>query len=247
MYADRSPSPSSAPVATVTGLGKTFGTTRVLVDIAFELRQGECLALLGPNGAGKTTLLKILATLIRPTRGSARVAGFDLGREAEKIRASVGLLAHGSYLYDDLTARENLRFWATLGGVPADPLRLGTALAAVELDHAADTRVREFSTGMKRRLTLARLLLGDPKLLLLDEPFGGLDQQGKKWLEEFLISFKGRDGAVLLATHSLGRGLSIADRIAILAGGRIVLDRPRASIEPDEMRRLYAVHTEEAG
>jgi len=242
-----SPAPPVGPLATATGLRKAFGVTPVLGNITFELGRGECLVLLGPNGSGKTTLLRILATLIRPSGGSVRVAGIDLLREPAKARAAVGLLAHGSYLYDDLTARENLRFWSTLSGRRGDPLRLGAALSSVELDHAAETRVRDFSIGMKRRLALARLSLGDPQLLLLDEPFDGLDQQGKKWLDEFVLSFKGRGGGVLLATHSFGRGLGIADRVAILAGGRIVLDRPSASLDLGEIHRLYAIHTEDAG
>lgn len=234
-----------APVVSAVGLRKVFGATPVLGNITFDLGRGECLVLLGPNGAGKTTLLKILATLIRPSGGSAWVAGADLRREPERVRAAVGLLAHGSYLYEDLTARENLRFWTTLSGARGDPLRLDAALAAVELDHAGESRVRDFSTGMRRRLALARLSLGDPQILLLDEPFDGLDQQGKKWLDEFLLSFKGRGGGILLATHSFGRGLGIADRVAILAGGRIALDYPRASIDLEELHRLYAVHTED--
>lgn len=115
----------------------------------------------------------------------------------------------------------------------------------VELDALAQERARTFSAGMRRRLALARVLLGAPALLLLDEPFDGLDQRSKKWLEEFLLAFKGGGGAVLLATHSFGRGLGIADRVAILAGGRIVLDRPRADLELDELHRLYALYTEE--
>ena len=247
MRTDGSPAKFAGPLATTTGLRKAFGATPVLGNITFELGRGECLVLLGPNGAGKTTLLKIFATLIRPSGGSARVAGVDLLREPERVRAVIGLLAHGSYLYEDLTARENLRFWTGLSGARGDPLRLQAALASVELDHAAESRVRDFSIGMRRRLALARLSLGDPQLLLLDEPFDGLDQHGKKWLDEFLLSFKGRGGGILLATHSFGRGLGIADRVAILAGGRIALDRPRASIDLEELHRLYAVHTEDAG
>jgi len=232
-------------MVTVTGLSKSFGSTPVLSDVNLELDAGKCLALLGPNGAGKTTLLKILATLLRPSRGSVRVAGHDGLRDVEAVRRCVGLLAHGSYIYEDLTALENLRFWATLAGLDASPERLRGALARVELDALAQERARTFSAGMRRRLALARVLLGAPALLLLDEPFDGLDQRSKKWLEEFLLAFKGGGGAVLLATHSFGRGLGIADRVAILASGRIVLDRPRADLELDELHRLYALYTEE--
>ena len=231
----------------VQGLGKRFGSNAVLERVDFSVGRGELVALLGPNGAGKTTLLKILATLIRPSTGTARVGGHDVVSEVERVRAAVGLLAHGSYIYEDLTALENLRFWATLAHAGADRQSLLSALARVELEPVAEERARTFSAGMKRRLALARVLLSSPRVLLLDEPFAGLDQRGKKWLEEFLLAFKGQGGAVLMATHSFGRGLGIADRIAILAGGRIVLDRPRASLEGEELHRLYALHTEDNG
>jgi len=234
------------PLLVVTGLRRSFGATPVLNEVSFALGAGACLALLGANGAGKTTLLKIVATLLRPSGGRVWVDGLDAQREPEAIRCRVGLLAHGSYLYEDLTALENLRFWATLAGLDAHPHRLRAALARVELEAVADERARTFSAGMKRRLALARILLGTPALLLLDEPFDGLDQRGKKWLEEFLLAFKAAGGAVLLATHSFGRGLGIADRVAILAAGRIVLDRQRADLDLDELHRLYTLHTEEA-
>ncbi len=236
--------PSNQQAIDVRGIRKAFGGNAVLGHVDLVMNGGEVLALLGPNGAGKTTLLKILATLLRPSAGGGRVVGFDLLREVEPIRQRVGLLAHSSYVYEDLTAEENLRFWATMAGLPADPGALRKALAVVELEPVARERVRTFSSGMKRRLALARILLGAPRLLLLDEPYAGLDQQGKKWLEEVLLDFKGRGVAVLLATHSFGRGLGIADRVAILAGGRIVLDRPRASLDLDELHRLYALATE---
>lgn len=233
-------------MVTVTGLSKSFGATPVLSDVSFELDAGKCLTLLGANGAGKTTLLKIVATLLRPSGGRVRVAGHDALTDVEAVRRRLGLLAHGSYIYEDLTALENLRFWATVAGLDANPLRLRSVLVQVELDAVADERARTFSAGMKRRLALARVLLGMPALLLLDEPFDGLDQRSKKWLEEFLLAFKGGGGAVLVATHSFGRGLGIADRVAILAGGRIVLDRPRGELDLEELHRLYALYTEDA-
>ena len=229
----------------IQGVRKAFGANVILNHVDLSLATGEVLTLLGPNGSGKTTLLKILATLIKPSSGRGHVAGFDLLTEVEPIRQRVGFLAHGSYVYEDLTAEENLRFWATMAGLPADGGALRQALAAVELEPVAGERARTFSSGMKRRLALARTLLGAPRLLLLDEPFAGLDQQGKKWLEEALLAFKGKGGTVLMATHSFGRGLSIADRVAILSGGRIVLDRPRASLDLEELHRLYALSTED--
>jgi heme ABC exporter ATP-binding subunit CcmA len=229
----------------VHGLRKVFGPHRVLDGVTLDVRAGEAVALLGTNGAGKTTLLKVLATLVRPTRGTARVGGHDCVREAEQVRRCVGLIAHGSYVYDDLSALENLRFWSTLGGHPhpADVLR--AALADVDLERVANERVRTFSAGMKRRLALARLRLAGARVLLLDEPSAGLDQRAKKWLEEYLEAFKAGGGALLVATHSFGRELTVADRVAVLAGGRIVVDEPRGALGADDVQRLYALHAED--
>jgi heme ABC exporter ATP-binding subunit CcmA len=228
------------------GLGKAFGATRVLDGIDLDVRRGEAVALLGANGAGKTTLLRVAATLARPTRGSIRVAGADCAREPEAARRRLAFLGHGSWLYEDLTALENLRFWATLGGRETDPAALTAALAAVELDRWAGERVRPFSAGMKRRLSIARLLLGRPEVLLLDEPFTGLDQRGAKWLEEHLLGFKDAGGAVLMATHSFGRGFGLADRAAILCGGRIAADVAVPPLGAEGVRRLYELTVEES-
>ena len=232
-------------VIRVSGLCRVFGAHLVLDGASLAVHAGEAVALLGANGAGKTTLLKIVATLVRPTRGTVSVAGFDVARQAERVRPAIGLVAHGTHLYEDLSARENLRFWTTLNGLRAGAAELDGALALVELERAADARVRTFSAGMKRRLSLARIALLQPRVLLLDEPFAGLDQRAKKWLGEYLEAFKARGGAILMATHSLGRELGVADRIAILAGGRIALDVARAPLSPDDIQRLYAAHTEE--
>jgi len=237
---------ATEPLVHVAGLRKAFGATLVLDDVSLSVRAGEAVALLGANGAGKTTLLRILATLARPTRGTAVIAGFDCAREPERVRERVGLVAHGTLIYEDLTAEENLRFWRVLSGGRALAADLREALAAVELEPYAGERVRSFSAGMKRRLSLARVVLARPQVLLLDEPFAGLDQRGKKWLEEYLHAFKAGGGAIVMVTHSFGRQLSVADRIAILGGGRIALDRPRPSLTADELARLYALHTEEA-
>ena len=220
-------------------LRKTYGQTAVLDDVSIELGTGQGLTLLGPNGTGKTTLLRIVATLLRPTSGSLRVAGADALKAPEAVRGAIDMVGHGSWVYEDLSALENLRFWAVMGGHDAGEARLRAALEEVELEASADRRARTFSAGMKRRLALARVLLGRARLLLLDEPFTGLDRAGRKWLGEFLLSFKARGGALVVATHSFDAGMGVADRVAILAGGRIVLDRPAAELGLEDLRRLY--------
>src|SRR5262249_53939378 len=159
-------------------------------------------------------------------------------------RNSIGMIGHRSYVYDDLTAFENLRFWTAMGNGDGSPARLITALQQVELDAVAHDRVRTFSAGMKRRLALARVLLGRARVLFLDEPFTELDQRGRKWLSEFLLAFKEHGGGVVVATHSLGSGLGVADRVAILSGGKLLVDRDCQDLSWDELRRLYDSLTE---
>ncbi len=203
---------TSEPLIRVTGLRKTFGNHRVLDGLDLDVRAREAVAVLGANGAGKTTLLKVLATLVRPTRGTVTVAGHDCAKDPELVRREIGLVAHSSYVYEDLTAAENLTFWATLAGLRPTAAERAGALATVELERAAAARVRTFSAGMKRRLSLARFVLARPRVLLLDEPFTGLDQRAKKWLEEHLASFKAGGGAIVMTTHSFGRELAVARR-----------------------------------
>jgi len=236
---------TSEPLIRLCDVRKDFGPQIVLAGVSLEVRSGEAVALLGGNGAGKTTLLKIVATVMRPTAGQVRVAGRDAVRDAEAVRGQLGFVGHGAWVYDDLTAAENLRFWTALAGRPASEAEVGVALAAVELDRVSRARVRTFSAGMKRRLSLARLTLFSPAVLLLDEPFAGLDQRAKKWFEGHLEAFKDRGGALLMVTHSFDRELGVADRITILAGGRIALDTPRAGLDPDDLQRLYAAHAED--
>jgi heme ABC exporter ATP-binding subunit CcmA len=237
---------TAVPLIHVSGLRKAYGSTLVLDGVDLAVRGGEAVGLLGPNGAGKTTLLKILATVVRPTLGTAMIAGHDCAREPERVRALVGLVAHGAHVYEDLTALENLKFWTRFSGAsrPVDELR--GILAEVELDDCADVRVRTFSAGMRRRLSLARLLLTRPRVLLLDEPFSSLDQRARKWLEQYLQAFTAGGGAIFMATHALGRELDVAERLVILAGGHIIVDTPRGTLRGEEIHRLYALHTEEA-
>src|SRR4029077_18721686 len=251
--------PFLTDMITARELRKTYGSNCALDGVSFELGAGQCLALLGPNGAGKSTLLRILSTLLRPTSGALRVGDADALREPERVRALIGMVAHGSYVYEDLTARENLRFWETMRGGDASPARLAAALAQVELDAVAEERVRTFSAGMKRRLGLARVLLAEARLLLLDEPFTGLDRRGRKWVNEFLLAFKAGGGTAVVATHSFGGSLRGADPHRLLRPGPLPLGppgalgearrrraRPAADLSPEELHRLYESLTEES-
>lgn len=223
----------------VQGLKKAFGLTLALKGVDLKLPRGGLLTLFGPNGAGKTTLLKVLATLIRPTSGGGEVLGFDLLKEGEEIRKRIGVLAHGSYLYEDLTALENLKFYAAMRGIDGGKGRLLQALEEVDLNGCATLRVRTFSLGMKRRLALARLLLDEPELLLLDEPFAGLDQQAMKRLERLLVGWKEQGRSIIMATHSLRRGYDLSDQIAILTQGRLVFEAKKDGIDFGDLKAFY--------
>lgn len=226
------------------GLVKWFGAYPALRGIDLRVAKGEILALFGPNGAGKSTLLRILAGLVRPTSGSAQVAGFDVSRDGDGVRRVVGVLAHGHQLYETLTGRENLLFAATMLGLDRPAERVSEVLAKVGLEGAAVARVRTFSSGMKRRLALAKLMLREPRIMLLDEPFTNLDLQASKLLEEFLMASKIAGATTLLATHNLSIGFALADRMAILQQGRLVFDAGRDEVSLESLRSLFALHGE---
>jgi heme exporter protein A len=221
------------------GLVKLYGMHAALRGVTLEVPAGQVLTILGHNGSGKTTLIRLLATLARPTAGRGRIAGHDLIDGRDRVRRLVAIVGHATHLYDDLTARENLAFAEALSGRRADPSRIEAALAKVGLDGLAGTRVRALSSGLRRRVALARAMLHDPRVLLLDEAFSGLDQDGTKRLEDYLHAFKAGGGAAVVVTHSLGRALAIADRVAILAGGRIAAETTRASLTEEALQRLY--------
>lgn len=228
----------------VSGLTKVYGAQPALVGLSLAVPAGSVLTVFGPNGSGKTTLLRLLATLIRPTAGGGRIGGHDLVAEREAVRRLVGVVGHGTQLYDDLTATENLTFAQALAGAPPDRQTLAAALARVGIEAQGDARARELSSGTRRRLALARVMLRRPRVLLLDEPFAGLDQESMKRLEEYIHGFRAEGGAAIVVTHSLARGLAVADRVAILAGGRLAADQPRSALTQDTLQRLYVAATE---
>jgi heme exporter protein A len=229
------------------GLTKLYGLHAVLRAVSLEVPAGQVLAILGHNGSGKTTLIRLLATLTRPSAGHGRIAGHDLVAARDAVRRLVAVVGHATQLYDDLSAAENLAFAEALAGRPADPCRVQAALARVGLDGHGGVRVRALSSGMRRRVALARAALGEPRVLLLDEAFAGLDQDSTKRLEDYLHEFRAGGGAAVVVTHSVGRALAVADRVAILAGGRIAAELGRPHLTPEAVQQLYLSVTEGAG
>lgn len=208
------------------GIAKLYGRTAALRALTLHLDRGQTLLLLGPNGSGKTTLLKIIAGALTPTLGSGTILGHDLRKDRLALRSQIGLLASETYLYDDLTAAENLGFILTMAGRKLVDHEIDAALRAVGLEREAGTRARSFSSGMRKRLALGRLLLLDPALLLLDEPYNSLDS-GAAHLVDGLIQHSTAAGkTVLLSTHDAARGLALAGWVAALEGGAMVYFGP---------------------
>lgn len=235
------------PAIEIRGLVKWYGAQPALRGVDLCVGEGEILALFGPNGAGKSTLLRILAGLVRPTAGSVRVAGFEVGKQSDGVRRVIGVLAHGHQLYETLTGRENLLFAATMLGLDRPADRVAGVLAKVGLEAAAEARVRTFSSGMKRRLSMAKLMLREPKVMLLDEPFTNLDIQATKLLEEFLMASKTTGITTVVATHNLTMGYAVADRMAVLEQGRLVFDARRDEVTRESLRSLFAIRGESWG
>lgn len=203
----------------VSGIGKRFGARWVLRGVTLEVAGGEAVGLLGANGSGKSTILRILGTLMNPTVGTATIDGLDIGREASAVRSRVGYLAHTPGLYDDLTARENLRFAADMLGLTHAAVE--ESLDRVGLAHVANDRVRGFSAGMQRRLGIARLMLRAPRILLLDEPYSNLDAEGIDLMNSILGDVVSSGGSALVALHELAPARGILARTVSLVDGRI--------------------------
>ena len=212
----------AAPALEARDLRVAFGATAALRGVDLAVPWGARLALLGPNGAGKSTLLRMVAGLGRPTGGVVRVAGADLAAGAPAVRRLIGVVTHQTFLYDELSAIENLRFYGALYDVPRLERRCAELLAAVGLGGRRDVRAGRLSRGQQQRLTIARALLHEPPLLLLDEPDTGLDLAAFALLEELLLG----DRTILLATHNLRQAARLCDRFAILNAGRLVHAAP---------------------
>ncbi|NIM52109.1 MAG: ATP-binding cassette domain-containing protein [Gemmatimonadales bacterium] len=214
--------PSPDPVVAVRGVSRRFGHRWVVKDISFEVPPGEALLLVGGNGAGKTTLLRVIAGLLNPTAG------------AVERHAMAGMVAHHTMLYDALTARENLWFFARLHGV-AERGRVDALLERLGLGSVAGERIAIFSRGMLQRLAIARALLHDPELLLLDEPLSGLDETAAQIVLDVVAELRARGGALVIATHQLAELVAVAARVGYIVSGRL------AALEPVDGRDAASV------
>jgi heme ABC exporter ATP-binding subunit CcmA len=234
--------PAAHAAVEVAGLVRSFGPKPVLRGVSLTLARGRCLTLFGPNGAGKTTLLRVLATLNKPDAGRAQVAGYDVVRDAAELRRVIGYAGHQPHLYEELTASENLLFFARMYGLKDGPARAGKLLSRVGLGARGNDRVRTFSRGQLQRLALARSILHEPAVLLLDEPDTGLDEPALDLLGELLAERKRNGQTTLLTTHQLERGLALADEVAVLARGRIVYNQRSAALDVEALREVLQHH-----
>lgn len=213
----------------VEGLARRYGRRWALADVSFSVAPGTVLMVAGRNGAGKSTLFRVLATAIRPDRGRALVGGFDVVQHKQDVRRLTAILSHASYLYESLTARENLH-------IVADHLGIGRGgvldiLDQVALESRADDPVATFSAGMRKRLSFARILMQEPRVVLLDEPYGALDPQGFDLVDEVIRELKRRGTTILMSTHQWERSARLADAALVLEQGRVAWQGPASELE----------------
>ena len=207
---------------------KTFGHFTALAGVTLNIRRGEFVTLFGRNGAGKTTFLKVAATLVRPSQGKLRIEGIDIDDNAEEARRHIGFLSHNTYVYRDLSPLENLRFFSKLYGVDGSDERLKSLLDRVGLRRRMNDPVRAFSRGLNQRVGIARVMLHDPSLILMDEPYTGLDANAVETLNAMLDEAHSRGKTVILTTHDLEHGLRASTRAVIIDRGKVVFDQSGA-------------------
>ncbi len=223
----------------VTHLVKRFGPKIILRNLDFQVAQGEFVALLGPNGAGKTTFLRILASLSRQTLGEVRIAGYSLPHQAAAVRRKLGVVSHLPLLYGDLSAEENLVFYARMYGVEHSEQRVAEMLDLVGLAARRRDLVRTFSRGMQQRLAIGRAVLHDPEVLLLDEPHTGLDQDACEMLDTVLRQVAHRGRTLVITSHDLSRVSDLASRFDVLTRGRIQASIRQADLPVDGLLAFY--------
>ena len=211
----------AAPIVEVAELTREFGPRQAVAGVTFSLAPGECLALFGPNGAGKTTLLRVLAGLLKPSSGTVRISGIPLPG-GPLARSRVGLISHHTMLYDALSARENVSFSARLYGIRDAGARVENSLRRMSMLERADAPVRSLSRGMQQRVSIARAMVHSPQLVLADEPYSGLDESGARALTAVLQELRSAGTAIIVVTHNLVEGLSLATHATVMQRGRFV-------------------------
>jgi len=224
-----------------TDLVKAFGLRPILRGLTFTVRRGTLVSLLGLNGSGKTTLLRILAALSRPTSGTVMIGGWNLPKEAAAIRAQLGVVSHLPLLYDDLTAEENLRFFARLYNLEKPEQRVAEVLDQVGLGKRGKDLLRTFSRGMQQRLAIARATLHDPAILLLDEPYTGLDVGGANMLDDFIRLWKSTGRTIIMSSHDMEHAAQFSDYVLLIHQGKIALDGSMDAI--DDLPTRFAAIT----
>jgi len=229
---------SGSPIVEVVELTRAFGSRLAVAGVTFSLGAGECLALFGPNGAGKTTLLRVLAGLLKPTSGSARISGIPLPA-GSVARARVGLISHHTMLYDALSPRENVSFAARLYGMRQPRARVDDALQRMSMLERADTPVRSLSRGMQQRVSIARAMVHSPQIVLADEPYSGLDDGGARALTSLLRELLAAGTSIIIVTHNLLEGLSLATHAAVMQRGKFVRYDAAAQLDSGSYSTLY--------
>ena len=227
------------PAVEARGLAKYYGPQVALDEVDLSLSKGERLAVLGPNGAGKTTLIALLGTTMRPSAGTLRVMGFDTADAPNEVRRRVGVVAHRTYLYEELSARENLLFYGQLYGVQNLATRVDGLLKLVDIYPRRDDQIGSLSRGMQQRVALARALVHDPDVLLLDEPDTGLDQEHLDLLASLVQGSAIPPRSIVLTTHNLDRALALCNRVAVLAQGRLVYQAESADLDRAALHDAY--------
>lgn len=223
----------------VNKLVKRFGLKTVLRGVDFRVEPGEFVALLGPNGSGKTTFLRILASLSRPNLGSVKVAGYSLPDQSAQVRAKLGVVSHLPLLYPDLTAEENLQFYARMYGITNHQSRITEVLEMVGLESRRRDLVRTFSRGMQQRLAIGRAVIHDPEVVLFDEPYTGLDQDASEMLDTVLRSVAAKGRTVVMTSHDLARSEDLATRFDILSRGVIAASAKRDEFNKSNLLDFY--------
>ncbi len=231
---------AARPLIEARSLEKWYGPQVAVSGVTFDLHAGEFVVLFGPNGAGKTTLLRMLAGSLKPTRGEISFAGIDRDEDEHSWRRRIGVLSHQTFLYGQLTAAENLRFYGRLYALSELEGRIDALLTQVGLLERRGELVRKFSRGMQQRLALARTLLHDPGMVLLDEPYTGLDPHAAAMLRDVLEQLRDGQRTILLVTHNLAQGLALASRVVIQVEGRWVLDEGRSALDGATFDQLYS-------